>query len=121
MTEQEFWHFLGNLWEKGRVVVKVGIIDQAGPEMQRVGEYLNGHALLPEGHDKLPVGDILKIGELLFQKEVSRQAKEAAMIILAHYPREEALTILARYALSPDKGLECFAEIALDECAMWNE
>jgi len=34
---------------------------------------------------------------------------------------EAALTLLTKYCLTPDKGLECFAEMALEECAMWNE
>jgi len=42
-------------------------------------------------------------------------------MLLAHQPSEIALTILAKYCLAPDRGLEYFAQMALDECAMWNE
>ena len=43
------------------------------------------------------------------------------MMLLAHQPSETALVFLAKYCLVVDKGLEFFAEMALEECAMWNE
>ncbi len=82
--------------------------------------YLQGQALLLKDYDKIGSEDSIKMGSLLFE-EASRRRKEAILMILAHQPSEAALTFLARYCLSSDNGLECFAEMALEECAMRNE
>lgn len=121
MTEQEFWLFLERLWEKGRANQVIGVIDRTDFPMQPAGDYIQGHALLPKDYDKICTEYIIKMGNLLFKKEVKHKTKEAIMMILAHQSSEIALTILAKYNLAPDKGLEYFAKIALDECAMWNE
>ncbi|MBU1726061.1 MAG: hypothetical protein KJ880_00295 [Candidatus Omnitrophica bacterium] len=34
---------------------------------------------------------------------------------------DTALTALTRYCLSPDKELEAFAKLALEECLIWNK
>jgi len=118
MDEQEFWGFLDGLLVKGRasaVIGAIGCVDS--PEYV----YLQGHTLLPKDYDKLCAQDIINIGTLLLKKETSRKAKETIMMILAHQPSEIALTFLAKYNLSADKDLEIFAEMALEECAMWNE
>jgi hypothetical protein len=52
---------------------------------------------------------------------VSGQAKEAILMILAHYPKKVALNILRGYNNSPDKELKYFAETTLWEYRMWNE
>lgn len=61
------------------------------------------------------------MGELLFDKKANSKTKEAIMVILAHIPSKTALSILKRYNSMPDKELSIFAQIALDECEMWNE
>ncbi len=121
MTEQEFWEFLKKLWEKGRVQQVIGVIDNGDPRLREAGEYLQGHALLPKDYDKLSAELIIKMGSLLFKKDAQHKTKEAIMMILAHQPSEIALTLLRKYNLAPDKRLEFFAKMALDECAMWNE
>lgn len=121
MTEQEFWLFLEGLWKGGRVKQLAVTIDQTDFQTQPVGEYIRGHALLPKDYDKICLGDIVKIGNLLFKKEVSHETKGAIIMLLAHHPSEIALTFLTKYNLNPDKELEFFAEMALEECAMWNE
>jgi hypothetical protein len=122
MNEKEFWGYLERLWkESGRANAVIGTVDCADSQGQDVGKYLQGHALLPKDYDRLCPGDIMKIGSLLFQKDVSHPSKEAVMVLLAHQPSEVALTILAKYNLHPDQGLEFFARMALEECAMWNE
>lgn len=118
MGEKEFWAFLENLWRKGRAQQVICTRDGIGLPEQA---YLQGHALLPKGYDKLLETDIVKMGGLLFVRDVKHKTKEAVMIILAHQPSETALTLLAKYNLNPDKGLEFYAQMALDECAMWNE
>ena len=60
------------------------------------------------------------MGELLFNKKVNPKTKEAIMVILAHISSKVALSILKRYNAMLDRGLEIFAQIALDECEMWN-
>lgn len=121
MTEQEFWLFLEKMWQEGRAQQRIGIIDCENSQLQKAGEYLQGHALLPRDYGKLGAELIVKMGSLLFKKEVSDKTKEAVMMLLAHNTTEVALTILAKYNLIPDKGLEFFAQMALEECAMWNE
>ena len=118
MSEQEFWMYLDRLLQGGRVQPVIGAIGEADFPGYA---YLQGHALLPKDYDKISEAEIFKMGALLLQKEASLKAKEAIMMILAHQPSEAALTYLAKYALSPDRGLEFFAQMALEECAMWNE
>ena len=117
MNEQEFWEFLEKMLEKGRAQQfkgAIGCMDSPGYA------YLQGHAILPRDYDKLAGEDILRMGSLLF-REASRKTKEAVLMILAHQPSEIALTLLAKYSLVPDQGLEYFSQMALEECAMWNE
>lgn len=118
MSEQEFWQFLEGLLAKGRVTQVIGAIGCA--ESQDC-KYLHGHALLPKDYDKISEGDTIKMGSLLFESGVQLKTKEAILMILAHQPTEVALTLLARYNLNPDKELDFFAEMALEECAYWNE
>ena len=42
-------------------------------------------------------------------------------MILAHHVSREALNILKAYNKCPDVELAIFAELALQECEMWNE
>ena len=122
MTENEFWQFLERSWkENGRVPQVSGVLDSADPVLQSHGQYIGGHVLLPNGYEKISDGQILKMGELLFDKKSNPKTKEAIMVILAHIPSKIALSILERYSAMPDRGLEIFAQIALDECEMWNE
>ena len=118
MNEQEFWGFLEELLEKGRAQQVIGAI---GCASSPANAYLQGHAILPRDYDKIGENDIIRMGELLLLKGASYKAKETIMMILAHQPSEIALTFLAKYCLSPDRGLEFFAKMALEECAMWNE
>ena len=121
MTEQEFRAFLEGLWKKGRVSQVSAVIDSNDVEVSSASGYIQGHALLPRDYDRIPEEKIIGMGSLLFMGEVSQESKKAILMILAHYPRETALAILAKYALKPDIGLEFFARMALEECAMWTE
>jgi len=117
MNEQEFWDFLEGLLERGRAQQVIGVI---GCVDSPANSYLEGHAPLPKDYDKLTEVEIIKMGSLLL-KRASNKTKEAILMILAHQLSEAALTLLVKYCLAPDKGLEYFAEMALEECAMWNE
>ena len=122
MTENEFWQFLNRQWEEnGRVPQMSGIIDSDDPVLQSHGQYIGRHSLLPNNCKNIPDDQILKMGELLLDRKASLKTKEAIMILLAHIPSKVALSILEGYNIIPDRGLEIFAEIALDECGMWNE
>lgn len=122
MTEKQFWQFLERQWkEKGRVPQISGTIDSPDADLQTHSQYIGGHALLPNGYDKMPEEHIIGMGKLLFDSTANPKTKEAIMVILAHIPSKTALNILKRYNKMPDKGLEIFAQIALDECEMWNE
>lgn len=122
MTEREFWQFLERSWQrKGRAAQVSGMIDMPDdPQLQAQGEYIMSHTVLPNDYDKMPKGIIIKMGNLLFYREIKQKTKEAIMVILAHQKRKEALDILQRYSKMPDSGLEVFAEMALNECTGWN-
>jgi hypothetical protein len=122
MTEREFWQFLERSWkENGRAAQVSGVIDSADPVLQSHGQYIGGHALLPNDYEKISEEQIINMGKLLFDRNANSRTKEAIMIILAHIPSKVALSILKKYSRAPDRGLEIFAQIALDECGMWNE
>ena len=46
--------------------------------------------------------------------------KDFWKFLIAHHPSRYALKILQEYNQQPDKKLEIFSQIALDECRMWN-
>jgi len=121
MTEKQFWEFMEKAWAKARVSQLSGTMDSDDPGIERTGAYLSGHALLPQDYDRTPKEIIAGMANLLFQDEVTNKAKEAILIILAHQSSKPALNVLKEYCLKPDKGLECFADMALSECEMWNE
>jgi len=121
MTEQEFWIFLKQAMERGREPMLASHIDTADPELQKMGEYIMGHSYLPKDYDKIGKGVITEMGRLLMDLRVRHKTKEAVMMILAHNGSDEALDILRTYNRIPDKGLEVFSMLALQECRMWNE
>ena len=121
MNEREFWNFLESLQGNGRAKVVAGSIDAGKENIDAAGDYMTGHALLPADHDSLSRETIDSIGKLLFINTVKIETKEAILILLAHQPRRDALIILEKYNRNPDKKLKIFAELALDECVMWNE
>ncbi|MCX5696631.1 MAG: hypothetical protein NTU54_01430 [Candidatus Omnitrophica bacterium] len=129
MDEHEFWQFLEESWKGGRAAQVSGVMDFADPAGsphgeavgRQAGRYLQGHAILPKNYDQISEENIIRMGSLLLGKSSAPRTKEAIMMILAHQPSEVALTILAKYNLNPDSGLEFFAQMALEECAMWNE
>jgi hypothetical protein len=121
MDEREFWQFLQESWKSGRVTQVSAVMDFADPAGRQAGKYLQGHTILPKNYDQIGEESIIRMGSLLFQKTAALKTKEAVMILLAHQPSEAALTILARYNLNPDPELRFFAQMALEECAMWNE
>ncbi|MBU4312264.1 MAG: hypothetical protein KJ706_06075 [Candidatus Omnitrophica bacterium] len=121
MTEAQFWRFLeGVLWEvHGREPMMAGMIDDPDPGVQAVGHYLMSHAILPRDCNMIPVEFIALMGQLLLQKDIQRRTREAIMMILAHNGSDAALEALAMYNMRPDKGLEVFARMALEECKDW--
>ncbi len=121
MSEKDFWEFLNASLRKGRISQVSGTTDSVDEELQAVGDFVGSHALLPKDYDKIPKAKITEMGKLLLEKETTFKAKEAIMIILAHHGSNEALTALKAYKRNPDRELRIFAELALDECEMWNE
>jgi len=122
MTEREFWQFLEKSWEeKGRASQVSSVVDNPDLELKSHGQYISGHAFLPNGYDKISEEEVVKMGKLLFDRHANSRTKEAIMVILAHIPSKAALNILKKYSTMPNRGLEIFAQIALDECEMWNE
>lgn len=61
------------------------------------------------------------MGKLLFRDGVKLRTKGAIMTILAHHGCDEALMALKRYSENAEPELRIFAEMALNECEMWNE
>lgn len=122
MTEKAFWAFLNTaIAVKGRMDQVTGYIDCDNRDIQENSQYFGGHFVLFKGHDRLSEERIEEIGGLLFDRSVSKQAKEAVLMILAHYPKRCALNLLSKYNRNPDKELAFYAETALWECRMWNE
>lgn len=121
MTEKEFLKFLEMKLKIARVPQLSGYADSFDPAIQNAGKYMGGHSVLFEGHEALPIRIIVEMGQLLLSRNVSLQTKEALLMILAHHPSREALNALTLYNGNPDKQLRYFAELALDECEMWNE
>lgn len=122
MTEKEFWVFLKeSVNANGRMDMVSGCTDVNNRHVAKNGDYLSGHSVLFNGHDRIPKNTVTDIGNLLFELTVSIKAKETILMILAHHPTKNALKILRRYNKNPDKELRCFAEIALWECGVWNE
>ena len=97
MTEKEFWKYF-----RSTTIIK---------EQALRGEYKEQEILLKK---------IVDMGELLVLKNVTLKAKEIILMTLAHNPTKAALGILKAYNRMPDKGLKIFAELAFDECKMWN-
>ncbi|MBU4312517.1 MAG: hypothetical protein KJ706_07345 [Candidatus Omnitrophica bacterium] len=122
MTEGWFWGFLEDLWRtKGREAMMGGMVDDPDPQIQAASHYIMSHALLPRECNKIPVGTVVNMGGLLLAKGIQRKTMEAIMMILAHNGSDEALDALRKYNMRPAKGLEVFAEMALDECKSWND
>jgi hypothetical protein len=123
MTEAQFWRFLeGVLWAvHGREPMMAGAIDIPNdPQLQAVSHYLMSHALLPRDCDRIPVEFIACMGRLLPEKGLRQRTREAIMMILAHNGSDAALSALAMYNMKPDKGLEVFSRMALEECEGWH-
>ena len=122
MTEKVFWEVLRiAIAKKGRVQQTSGCIDSNGRDIHETGRYIGGHSVLFNRYDELSEERIKEFGVLLFDSSVSKQAKEAVLMILAHYPKKCALNILRKYNSNPDKELAYYAKTALWECQMWNE
>jgi len=121
MNENEFWNFLKEKREKGTARIAAGSLGFEKRLDRGLGEYMVGHALLPEDYDKLSQGTVMAIGKLLFRDEVKTRTKEAVLILLAHQTTKDAVFILEEYNKRPDRGLEIFSELALQECLWWNE
>jgi len=121
MTESDFWLFL-ELSRAGKELPMVsGYIDSDDRVIQKRGEYIGGHSVLFEGHDKLHVSIVRDMGRLLLERPVSFRAKEAILVILAHHPTKEALDALKKYNENPDRELIDTVRFALEECEWWNE
>lgn len=121
MTGDQFWGFLENLWRtKGREAMMAGMVDNPDPQVQATSHYIMRHALLPRDYDKIPVEIVAGMGRLLLEKGIQCKTREAIMMILAHHGSDEALYALRMYNIRPNKGLEVFAGMALDECEGWH-
>lgn len=121
MTEKEFLYFLEMKLNAARVPQLSGYVDSFDPAIQNAGKYIGGHSVLFEGHQTLSIKMVVEMGQLLLNRDVLPQTKEALLVILAHHPSREALNALSLYNVNPDENLRYFARLALDECEMWNE
>jgi hypothetical protein len=118
MTEEDFWKFLE---ARGKTDMVLYSTETGNADIDEVGEFIRGHALLPKDYSNLTEKDLEEIGELLFREGVRQKTKEAVLMLLAHQVSDAALTILTKFNLRPDKSLVYFARLALDESLMWNE
>jgi len=122
MTEGDFWDFLENATKiNGRVAQMSGYVDSPDKTVQNANVYIGGHSVLFNGHENIKTTAVMEMGHLLLDMYVSKAAKEAILMTLAHHPSKEALSALKRYNLDPDESLRYFAQFALEECEWWNE
>ncbi|MEA3369000.1 MAG: hypothetical protein U9Q24_01385 [Candidatus Ratteibacteria bacterium] len=121
MTEKEFWIFLNDALAKGRTPQVSKVMDSDDPQLKAAGKFIGGHSLLPKDYDKIAIDKIIEIGKLLLNKNAGIPTKEAVLMLLAHHPSKEALSALKTYNENPKEELRIFAQLALEECEMWNE
>lgn len=121
MTEKDFWVFLNGKLVEGRVEQMSAVVYSDDSQIREAGKYIGAHSFLPKGYDNISVREIADMGRLLLGKMASISTKEAILVLLAHIPSKEAMGILKTYNDLPDEGLKLFAQMALDECEMWNE
>ncbi len=121
MTEKDFWVFLNSKLVRGKVEQMSAVMYSDDPQVREAGKYIGAHSFLPKGYDKISVTEIIDMGRLLLGGMASISTKEAIMVLLAHIPAKETLNILKMYNRLPDAELKLFAQMALDECEMWNE
>ena len=121
MTESNFWDFL--LKQKSMHPGEIYAVSIQNGDLgtPQAGEYLTGHALLPANYDRISLAKVIEMGKLLFMENIASKTQEAVLILLAHTPNRTALSILSKYCENPDQNLEIFAEMALQECRIWNE
>jgi len=120
MTEKEFWLFLKKAYSKGRAQQYISVRDTGDPQITEAGRYIGSHAILPKDYQNLSNEEIVGMGRLLFSEMTSISTKEALLVLLAHQQSREALSIIRSYYWQPDAELKVFAQLALDECEMWN-
>ena len=121
MTEKDFWMFLNSKLAQGREEQVSVVMYSDDPQVKETGKYIGAHSFLPEGYDKISEREIADIGRLLLDGMASVSTKEAILVLLAHIPSKKALGILKTYNNFPDEELKFFAQMALNECEMWNE
>ena len=121
MTEKDFWGFLNGKLAQGRVEQMSAVMYSDDPQVREAGKYIGAHSFLPKEYDKVSLKEIADMGSLLLSGMASISTKEAILVLLAHIPSKEALSILKAYNRLPDAELRLFAQMALDECEMWNE
>ena len=121
MTEKDFWVFLNGKLAQGRLEQMSAVMYSDDPQVREAGKYIGAHSFLPERYDKIPEREIIDMGRLLLGGMASISTKEAILVLLAHIPSKEALNIVKMYNGLPDAGLKLFAQMALDECEMWNK
>ena len=69
MTEMDFWMFLKSAWAvKGRIEMVSGYVESGDYRIQNTNNYLSGHSVLFEGHDRLPIRLITDMGRLLLSR-----------------------------------------------------
>ena len=115
MTETGFWQLLEKAWEKGRTTMISECYTGPGGVDEQVAAYLSAHSHLPAHNESIPQDAITGMGKLLFEKKVKKKTKEAILILLAHREEPNALFFLRQYDKRPDKGLEIFSKMALQE------
>ncbi|MDP3790300.1 MAG: hypothetical protein Q8R48_07865 [Candidatus Omnitrophota bacterium] len=121
MTEKEFWLFLNGKLAQGRQEQMSVVTYSNNPQVKEAVKYIGAHSFLPKEYNNISEREIVDMGRLLLDGMAAVSTKEAILVLLAHIPSKEALNILKTYNELPEEGLKLFAQMALDECEMWNE
>ena len=121
MTEKDFWIFLNSALARGRESRISRVIDSDDPQLSEAGRFIGDHSFLPRDYDKIPTSEVANMGRLLLNGMTATSTKEVILVLLAHHPSKEVLSILRAYSEQPDEELKLFSRLALEECEMWNE
>ncbi|MFA5188726.1 MAG: hypothetical protein WC460_05180 [Patescibacteria group bacterium] len=95
--------------------------DQNSPEAVWIKDYMDFHKTLPREYEHIPIDEIKKMSDILFDPDFDDWNRHKEIIILlGHHGTKEALDILEKYLDQPHGDeLAFWASVAIDECKMF--
>lgn len=84
-------------------------------EVRARREYLALHQQLELSVTEEVADEVMRLAVRIRSSHVRREEKKRVLLMLAHHRGPLAEEALARFAASPERGLESFAQLALEE------